>query len=74
MHVMFEGVLHKEVQLMLKHFITVAHFFTLQTFNSRIENFAYGRTEARSKPPKEFSLGHIIGKLPLSGINCHFSL
>ena len=69
MHVLFEDVLHLEVRLMLKHFLHVEHYFTLDTLNTRIENFAYGSTEARNKPPKPFSSGHITGcgKLPLSG-------
>ena len=72
MHVLFEGVLSLEVRLMLKHFI-LEKFFTLDTLNSRIKNFAYGRKEAMNKPPKSFSSGHITGKgkLPLSGIVPH---
>ena len=70
MHVLFEGVLQLEVQLMLKHFLYVAHYLTLDTLNARIENLAYSRTEARNRPPKLFSSGHITGsgKLPLSGM------
>ena len=51
---------------MLKHFIHDEHYFSL---NARLENFAYGRTEVRNRPPKAFSVGHITGqgKLPLSG-------
>ena len=69
MHVLFEGVLHKEIRLMLKCFIYDEHYFSLDTFNTRIENFAYGRKESRSKPPKAFLHSHINGnsKLPLSG-------
>ena len=70
MHVLFEGVLQLEVHLMLKHFLCVAHYFTLDTLNTRIDNFAYSRTEARNRPPKSFTSGHITGsgKLPLSGM------
>ena len=69
MHVLFEGVLHLELQLMLKHFIYNEHYFSLDTLNARIENFAYGRTESRNKPPKSFSPTNVAGqgKLPLSG-------
>lgn len=44
------------------------------TLNAHIENFAYSRTEARNKPPKSFSSGHITGsgKLPLSGIKTYY--
>lgn len=69
MHVLFEGVLHMELQLMFKHYIYNEHYFSLDTLNARIENFAYGRTETRNKPPKSFIPAHISGsrKLPLSG-------
>ena len=33
MHVLCEGVLQLEVHLMLKHFLCVAHYFTLDTLN-----------------------------------------
>ena len=70
MHVLFEGALHLEVLLMLKHFILVECYFTLDTLNVRIESFGYSRKEAKSKPPKALLLRHITGKgkLPLSGI------
>ena len=70
MHVLFEGVLHLEVKLMLKHFIINERYFTLDRFNSRMESFAYSRKEAANKPPKSFSPVHITGKgkLPLSGL------
>lgn len=69
MHVLFEGVLHKEIQLLLKCFVGDEQYFSLDLLNMRIENFAYGRVEAKSKPPKGFKMGHITGqgKLPLSG-------
>ena len=70
MHVLCEGVLQLEVHLMLKHFLCVAHYFTLDTLSTRIDNFAYSRTEARNRPPKSFTSRHITGrgKLPLSGM------
>lgn len=60
-----------EIRLMLKHFIYDEQFFSLDALNTRTENFAYGRTESRSKPPKAFTQAHINGqsKLPLSGTN-----
>ena len=69
MHVLFEGVLHMELRLMFKHFIYTEHYFSLDVLNARIENFAYGRAESRSRPPKGFSPVHVSGqgKLPLSG-------
>jgi len=76
MHVLFEGVLQKEIQLMLKHVIYDEGYFSLSTLNERIENFAYGRVESRNKPTKPFSNAHICGsgKLPLSGDPFPFSL
>lgn len=70
MHILFEGVLQKEIQLLLKCFICDEKFFSLDLLNVRIENFAYGRAERKNKPPKAFTSGHITGqgKLPLSGI------
>ena len=69
MHVLFEGVLHLEICLMLKYYIDDEHCFSLAIFNSRIENFAHGRSESQNKPPKPFLSSHIggKGKLPLSG-------
>ena len=63
-----------DVQLMLRHFVIVEHFFTLDTLNSRIKSFVYSRKEAKSKPPKSLLPGHITGKgkLPLSGIYIKF--
>ena len=76
MHVLFEGALHLEVQLMLKHFLNVEHYFTLGNLNARIEHFSYSRTEARNKAPKSFTSGHITGsgKLPLSGMVHNYSI
>lgn len=70
MHVLFEGVFHFEVQLLLKHLILVEGHFTLDILNSRIESFAYSRKETKSRSPKSLLLWHIVGKgkLPLSGI------
>lgn len=68
MHVLFEGVLPKEIKLMLNSFINEQQFFTLDTLNQRITMFAYGRAEARNRPPKPFTHVHLTsGRLPLSG-------
>ena len=70
MHVLFERVLHLEIRLMLKCFIYEERFVLLDVLNSRIESFAYGRTEYRTKPSKPITQSHITGsgKLPLSGL------
>ena len=36
MHTLMEGVLLKEIQVMLERFIYVNHLFTLETFNDRL--------------------------------------
>ena len=56
---------------MLKSFIYEEHHFVLGTLNSRIENFAYGKKESRSKPSKPLLQSHITGngKLPFSGLS-----
>lgn len=68
MHVLFEGVIPKEVKLMLEVFIG-KKYFTLYLLNERIRCFPYGRSEAKNKPPKTFEMHHITEgqKLPLSG-------
>ena len=69
MHVLFEGVLPMETKLMLNSFINEEQLFTLDTLNERISTFAYGRTEARNRPPKPFTPVHITsGRLHLSGL------
>lgn len=69
MHTLFEGVLPKEIQLMLQHFVFVDHLFNLDLFNARLSHFVYGRSDLKNKPPKAFEEYHIRGttKLPLSG-------
>ena len=67
MHVILEGALPLEVRLLLRKCID-DNLFTLDNLNDRISNFAYGRLEARNKPPKPFSTTHLTtGRLPLSG-------
>lgn len=79
MHVILEGALPLETRLMLNAFISEDGYFTLGNFNQRVQNFTYGRVEARTKPPKQFEKAHFTGprpKLHLSGtkIECTFWL
>ena len=69
MHTLFEGVIPKEIRLMLHRFIFIDHLFTMERFNQRVSSFAYGRSEFSTKPPKEFDVRCLKGdtKLPLSG-------
>ena len=69
MHILFEGVVPKEVKLMLSVFIVEKQYFTLHLLNERIRCYPYGRSEVKNKPPKAFEMHHITSdqKLPLSG-------
>ena len=59
MHILFEGVVPRELKLMLANFIETKKIFSLDELNDRIRHFSYGRSEARNKPPKAFELHHI---------------
>lgn len=50
MHVIFEGVLPHEVQLMLYEYIVVTKLFTLEKLNERIACFCYSTEEACDTP------------------------
>ena len=50
MHVLFEGVVPHEIQLMLYEYIIVRKIFTLTTLNDRIASFHYSSDETRNKP------------------------
>ena len=50
MHDILEGALQYEVKLMLQVMIRVENYFTLNTFNSRLENIDYGYMETKNKP------------------------
>ena len=49
MHILFEGVVPRELKLMLANFIETKKHFSLDELNG---HFSYGRSEARNKPPK----------------------
>lgn len=69
MHVMLEGVVPFEIKLMLKVFIYEKNYLGLNLLNDRLQSFAYGRNEARTKVPKVFERKQIFGdsNLGLSG-------
>ena len=50
MHLLLEGIVPYEVKLMLKAFILIERYFTLDYLNARIENFPYTAEELRDKP------------------------
>lgn len=50
MHVLLEGVVKNEVQLLLTTLIFDKRLFTLDNFNVRLESFQYGYSETTSKP------------------------
>lgn len=60
-----------EIKLMLNNLIFERQFFSLDMLNSRIQNFTYGKAEARNKPPKSIDATHITSsgtRLCFSGI------
>lgn len=50
MHVLLEGVVKQEIQLILRQYIYTKKLFTASTFNSRLDSFQYQYTEISSKP------------------------
>lgn len=50
MHILLEGVVKQELQLLLREFIFNKKLFTLSILNARLESFSYGYTELASKP------------------------
>ena len=50
MHDLLEGVLQYEAKLMLQTFVNDKKYFTLDEFNSRLENLELGYTESKSRP------------------------
>jgi len=70
MHVVLEGVLNLETQLVLSSFVNDKKFFTLDFLNQRIAHFPYGSSEKRNKPPRKLKNANLCGsKMPLSGIS-----
>lgn len=50
MHDLLEGALQYEMKLMLQEMICDDQFFTLDDFNTRLENLDLGYMEARDRP------------------------
>ena len=50
MHDILEGALQYEVKLMIQVMIREENYFTLNIFNSRLENIDYGYMEIKNKP------------------------
>ena len=50
MHVLLEGVVPHELQLMLYDYVIERKFFTLEKLNERIASFCYSFDEARDRP------------------------
>lgn len=50
MHVLFEGIVKRELQLMLTNFIDKKKYFSLNILNTIIRNFNYDETERADKP------------------------
>ncbi len=70
MHVVLEGVLPMEIKNLLNTFMFEDGLFSVEFLNERVQNFTYGRVEARNKPPKPFQSSQFTSatqKLHLSG-------
>lgn len=69
MHDQLEGVIPLEVKLLLKKYIQEDQYFTLQTLNERIANFAYGSEDLSNKPSgiKQQALSNAAASLSQSG-------
>ena len=50
MHVLLEGVVKQELQLLLQVFIYDKKLFTLSILNAQLESFGYGYSEVACKP------------------------
>ena len=50
MHDVLEGLLQYEVKLMLQYMINVESYFTLDMFNSKLENLDLGKAESNNRP------------------------
>lgn len=50
MHDILEGVLQYEMKEMLKAFIKIQHYLTLDCLNSRITSFDFGYYNDKNKP------------------------
>jgi hypothetical protein len=69
MHDQLEGVLPLTVKLMLKHFIQVDKYLTLDMLNHRIKAFNYGSADGTNKPSelKPTILSNDSGSISQSG-------
>ena len=73
MHDVLEGVLQYEVKLMLQHMITIENYFTLDMFNTKLENLELSTAESNNRPTS-ISLKNINSErnsLKQNG-QCHF--
>ena len=50
MHDIYEGVLQYETKLLLRTLVSKKKYFTLEEFNSRLENLELGYMESKSRP------------------------
>ena len=60
MHVLLEGAVTFEIQVLLKVLIYEKGYFDLSILNERLSSFVYGRDESRTKPPKAFETKQIL--------------
>ena len=68
MHILLEGVLPYSVKTMLQNFVSVKHYFTIDSINQRIVSFKFSRSECKSKPSQISSnILHDDGNIHQSG-------
>ena len=54
-HDLLEGVVGKEMKLVLKHLVYTCKVITVANINNRIATFSYGLIESKNKPSSNFS-------------------
>lgn len=64
MHILLEGVVKKELQLMLSDFIDRKKYFSLQYLNNVIKNFNYSEADLLDKP-QELEKNPYVNKITL---------
>lgn len=52
MHDVLEGVLQYEVKLMLRYMINTENYFSLDLFNSKLQNLELSSVESKNKPTR----------------------
>ena len=62
-HDLAEGIIAIEIRLVLRHFVCVEEYFTVQELNRRIRAFNYGTEDAKNNPSANFTLEYLRNAL-----------